>query len=61
VAKKSKITAKEIEYLAQLCLDLHEKDGDGYAYSIDLLLKDLSPEEVKAVAHASVTIAGRKN
>jgi hypothetical protein len=62
VAKKSKITEKEIEYLAQQCLDLHEQqDGGGYAFSIDLLLKDLSPEEVKAVAHASVTIAGRKN
>ena len=33
------ITAKEIEDLAQLCLDLHEKEGDGYAFSIDLLLK----------------------
>jgi hypothetical protein len=46
--------------VAQLCLDLQEKEGDGYAFSIDLLLKDLSRQEVKAVAHASVTIAGKK-
>jgi len=50
------ITAKEIEYLAQLCLDLHEKEADGYALSIDLLLKGLSREEIRAVASASVDL-----
>jgi hypothetical protein len=50
------ITAKEIEYLAQLFLDLHEKEGAGYAFSIDLLLKGLSREEVRAVASASVDL-----
>jgi hypothetical protein len=50
------ITAKEIEYLLQLCLDLHEKEADGYAFSIDLLLKGLSREQVRAVASASVDL-----
>jgi hypothetical protein len=60
VAKKSKITAKKIEYLAHLCLDLYETEGDGYAFSIDLLFKGLSSEEVRAVACASVRLAGEE-
>jgi hypothetical protein len=42
------IIAMEIEYLAQLCLGLHEKDGDRYSFGIDLLLKGLSSEEVSS-------------
>ena len=48
------ITLKEMENLDRLHLNMCKNDGD-------MLLKDLSPEEVGAVAHASVTIAGTKN
>jgi hypothetical protein len=55
------ITAKKMKYLlAQQRHDVHAKHGDGHAFSIDLLLKDLSLDEA-TVARASVTIAGKTN
>jgi hypothetical protein len=55
------ITKKQIYDLAQECLDLYDRDKDGWgAYEIEVLLKDLTPEEATAVASMSVTIsAGR--
>jgi hypothetical protein len=50
------IPAEQIEYLAQLCLNLHEQEGAGYAVRIDLLLEGLSREKARAVACASVDL-----
>jgi hypothetical protein len=56
------ITKKQIYDLAQQCCDLHDRDKDGWgAYEIELLLKDLSCEEAKAVAIMSVTIDGGRH
>jgi hypothetical protein len=52
------ITKKQIYDLAQECLDLYDRDKDGWgSYEIEVLLKDLSEEEAAAVAHMSATIS----